>query len=1004
MKVKLWGEENISLASEYMYKNINNRDYEIEHIVIVPDRASLLTEKKLLDILPNQILFNVKVTTFSKFVLNLFSQMGVDNKLLTMAEQLLLIQKAVENTKKNFLFFKKFNITFCNQLSKTISLLQSSQVLPEDLSKEGNLKKINAKKFHDIALVYNEYLNLLGDRLDSAKLFEKLLLDIDLRDFVKNKKFYFAEFDSFTSQMYDVIKLLILNAKEINISFANPKGIGNKYIYEDDIQNKIINVCNDINCQVDVKIGAEKKSKAQDLILKNLYSCQVEKSYPLDVVKQINSVTKRQEVESVAKIIASKIREGEKFDSIAVAVSDINDYSALIEEIFSKYDFSYFIDKSINASQTVLVRCLFGLLNIKIHNYSKEALLNFFTNPLINSSSEIIEEVIKKQIDGKWKFFKFFSFENAETFYLKKLENISINKELFEMVSEFLNQLKIKHENYLNVLHERGLYKEVNIEGQSFDCLTQAIELIIQNSILDEKCDFKEFYKKLELILSSIELSSVPTLVDAIMIGDATESFFDKRKFLFVLGGENLPKTISDNSILTDKEIQSPISKKVVEPTTRMINRRNRFTLFNLLSNGWEEIYLSSLMFNEEGKPITLPSYIDQLSKLFEGKTVNFFKSLEKLTNENDVVNYFGCKKNLEAFLSIDKKQLQEKINLNSINIEQLFFNNGVVSASQLETYFSCPFKHFVRYGLKLKEKETFVFDQRDIGNLCHRAVELFVKKYLNKDFNFQYGIIDDFIERNFDIMLKDEHLEEKLSLICEREGVEKFLKLQLKTILTRVCKELSLSFYKPKQLELKVEGNLFKELKFVGKIDRIDFSDNFFRIIDYKTGKPKSLLKELYYGEKLQLFLYSSIIQNQSQKICGGVFYFDCKFDFQDSDGGKYILKGLAENDDANLKLFDKNLEISEKSQILQLSLSKSGKQKYTGSAISKKPLSFYMKYAITVANKAIEEIKQGFIKPSPDNNSCEHCIFSAICCYNKNEGVRNKPFKESMFKEGRQ
>ena len=147
MKVKLWGEENISLASEYMYKNIDNRDYEIEHIVIVPDRASLLTEKKMLDILPNQILFNVKVTTFSKFVLNLFSQMGVDNKLLTMAEQLLLIQKAVENTKKDFLFFKKFNITFCNQLSKTISLLQSSQVLPEDLSKEGNLKKINAKKY-----------------------------------------------------------------------------------------------------------------------------------------------------------------------------------------------------------------------------------------------------------------------------------------------------------------------------------------------------------------------------------------------------------------------------------------------------------------------------------------------------------------------------------------------------------------------------------------------------------------------------------------------------------------------------------------------------------------------------------------------------------------------------------------------------------------------------------------------------------------------------------------
>ena len=46
MKMTIWAEENLSLATDAMFSSIDCHDYNIEHVVIVPDRFSLLAEKK----------------------------------------------------------------------------------------------------------------------------------------------------------------------------------------------------------------------------------------------------------------------------------------------------------------------------------------------------------------------------------------------------------------------------------------------------------------------------------------------------------------------------------------------------------------------------------------------------------------------------------------------------------------------------------------------------------------------------------------------------------------------------------------------------------------------------------------------------------------------------------------------------------------------------------------------------------------------------------------------
>ena len=98
------------------------------------------------------------------------------------------------------------------------------------------------------------------------------------------------------------------------------------------------------------------------------------------------------------------------------------------------------------------------------------------------------------------------------------------------------------------------------------------------------------------------------------------------------------------------------------------------------------------------------------------------------------------------------------------------------------------------------------------------------------------------------------------------------------KIILKNVVFEQKNSKFKPILLEEKILYPLSKEKTLTGFVDRVDKVDNYFRIIDYKTGKTDNVKKDLFYGKKLQLFLYANSMKEKLGLDCGGVYYFDCQ------------------------------------------------------------------------------------------------------------------------------
>ena len=60
--------------------------------------------------------------------------------------------------------------------------------------------------------------------------------------------------------------------------------------------------------------------------------------------------------------------------------------------------------------------------------------------------------------------------------------------------------------------------------------------------------------------------------------------------------------------------------------------------------------------------------------------------------------------------------------------IKKLYGNNFKTNISKLESYMACPFSYYLKYGLKLSEKEKLDIKPIDTGSFMHEVIDEFFK------------------------------------------------------------------------------------------------------------------------------------------------------------------------------------------------------------------------------------------------------------------------------------
>lgn len=978
-------------------KGLKNEKVEI----VVPDKLSLFMEKFLFEQLNISASFNIKVSTLNRFAKK---NLDVDkSKQISKVGSILLINKILNDNLEKFSIFnnKSYSFSYAENIFRTIGQLKASKITAEEMLKFSSSDEQLNKKIADLSIVYEEYEKGKAGLLDASDLF--LMSAFNVVDGRENSKILFVGFDDFTAIEYSIIERLAENL-EVNIFNYFGKGT-NRYIYNNEVFEQLKNIAyiNELPFEVvDFIIG---QSELKEFLSENLFAVRKNKFCLQDEMAKIFSAKSvGEEIEFVARLIRSEILNGNKFKNFGVAIYGLEHYENQIKEIFSKYEINCYLDGEISINKSVLYKFFSSVLRYNVDGYELSHLIDIVNSPFfeiaVDDKKALIEQLIKVGFAGKVKADFGLLDENLDVQdrFIAFMQKLDFDKNI--KAQEIVEKLKMICE-YLNVDKKLEELTQISKDVQVNVVLSKSKQILFE--FFDEiikfnpDVDLEKFYDIYSHIPAVLKLNNLPLHLDCVKVVDANNNMeiFDN---LFIINctQENAPNFKFDCGIILDNEIEKLSFSHKLSPTISHINKLSRLRLFNQL-----------LMF-EKSLTITYSKNASDVIKEMTTKlTVNigdeemFITPINVSVVEQNVAlskwDYISrIAQNKEKLNKIDEKFVKNK-EITQISQENLkiYENFNTISASQLENYFKCPFYMFLFNVLKIKPRLDNEIMSFDIGNVLH---EIMFKYYKLKK---NVGDIYEFCKREvFAFVDKDERLKFNLNSPILINLIDESV---------RVINGLNYldanSSFVPVRFEHEFKGGKALKLKnidIIGKIDRVDLAGDMARIVDYKSGKADSNLKELYYGNKLQLFLYSLAIEKELNKKVVGGFYLPLHNKYSRELKNNYSLNGYFINEDFVIRALDKNVQAREKSDIVDMSLTKDFKAKNMPES---KDMDNLKNYSKVVSENAVDEIKSGFIKPSPlsSANACDYCPYSQTClktCKNissrKTDTVKFASFEE--------
>lgn len=313
-------------------------------------------------------------------------------------------------------------------------------------------------------------------------------------------------------------------------------------------------------------------------------------------------------------------------------------------------------------------------------------------------------------------------------------------------------------------------------------------------------------------------------------------------------------------------------------------------------------------------------------------------------------------------------------------------------SISAYEKYMKCPFSYFLAYGLKMREPIDYSFSQSRIGTLSHYILETLVERYGKAYPSAPLEEIKAILHEELIAMAEVYPLFAPQIPLLERRMLHSLNKNM--EILADLEEHSSLVPFKCEDefwWDLPLDDGVTVCLH--GFIDRIDASQGYLRIIDYKSSIKSLTEDEVFTGLKLQLVTYALYAKETYGKEVLGTFYYSLKNENIPTSAGKmkrrpvaYVPTGKEDNDAMRLKskqlrgwLMSYDIDVIDDngSHILGVRQNKDGniKARHT--------------YNIDVLNTVFKQMYQhiasnilhGNIACTPTEDACMFCAYYEIC-----------------------
>ena len=1022
----------------YSLKQIsqNLHSFEYNNIIIVPDKLSLYAEQSIFNALNIEVYFNLSVMGITKFASLILEKNNLKTEQYTALESKILVLKAIQNVSKDFKCFSKtYTLGFVDEIFAKIEQIKSSRCKIEDLIDE-NASYGTKLKFEDIKLIYNEYEKLRGTKLDACAMLELFNKTCPSCDYLKNCNIYFLGFDSLTKQGLQILENTSKFANFTTISVVAPRNQNNFRLYDETFLDSIINMAKQekIECQTEW-LNLPYANNIKNITLNNLFSRKNQFNLENNYFTILKTNSTEEECELCTKEINYLLKTNNlNFNDFAVCCGD--NYQNHIISQLNSLGIDTYCDKKYNLFQLEPVSYIYNIFLYTTKN-NDQILYNIISNDFCDLSNTDKNEILTslKKFGSINNLYKYGNINSEQTkLFLQNLQNIDNKLPFLEIVKKIIEKTDI----YKKINQKCEIFEKNNdillnkLYIQIPDKLNNAIETL-DNLLNNTTNNLTEFINIFQKILTEIEIASVPSTTNQVFIGD-TKSYFFNKKYVFVLGMNEgvLPIVLNDYGLINDKEILSETIRAKLEPTTKIINKRTKYKLFEIILSATAHCFLSYHCFDQESKTALKNDFLTELEFLLNIKEKtsdsikNIFPSDKNYTqklcfntqncyNANLLISENQSTKttSIIKFALAKNSKLHTKPKQNTVKIDtsKLFFKNNKTSISLIEKYNSCPKCAYLSNGLRLQEIKKDKVEASIIGTFIHKVGELFVSKYKNN-----LGTLSELDIQNYVNLITQEILkkEEYYSLLLpENKFLLNIIIEEAKRFCSFINYEQSVSEFKPayteqyfggehkfKPIEISVQN---KEYYISGFVDRIDICDNYFRIIDYKTGNKtnKGGMSDLYAGVEIQLFVYSKAIKDNLNKKLFGAFYLPIKNNFSKNGKSLYSFSGFFEDNPQMVIMSDKNAIIEGKSEIIGAKFKKPKKDGevllYSAKNIfSNENFEAILKYAVEIVKQSIKDINDGFISCSPIKGKCARCEFNKICKYANDETIEREKYTQ--------
>jgi len=1049
--------------SSYIYDTLTARTLEEQDrqfYLFVPEQNTLKAQQELIRHSAVHGMLSLDVLSFTQLSYRVMEELDIKAPdVLDEISKSVLMRKALSEVRDQLTVYKnKTGSTgFISQLKSAVSEFSQYGITAEELhtASEHVSTPLLAGKLKDLETVLRAFKELTSggneNHVIPEEVPELLLKNLEHSRLLEGAVLYFDGFTGFTPLQLAILERMAGQAAELVFAVTIPADClhtGREH-YTDlfwlsrETVKKVTDACTRAGILKDEDICLTGKNTAEKKISDRL-------TVPenLDV-----TVAGFDDPTEEVRFVAARIREravlaGGRYRRMAVAVSELNIYKEIIRREFSACDIPFFIDDRSAGTGSPVVELLRSALLTVTGNYAYEDVMTFLKNPMVSGDdrnmSDILDNFVRatglrgrKAWQEDWRLRRYIpacAGEDIDSLELWKQEHLG---EVFRLQDDLKEEKTCggKAAVMLGFL-ERQLEKTEDIGSGTSVCeltgddirfaeLSKELFERLNSLFSTEEVTVREFADLTEAGFADMKAGMIPASLDSLSIGDLKRSRFDDIDDLYLIGANEgkIPQTVSGGGVFTDRERMELAGKDMeLAPDDRHDAVIQNYYLYLYLHKPVRSLMITFAAAGRDGakqKPSEILNHADiiypeQEPVTYGGLLAEFTELLQtekgkrtdetdrkllrdwKILREDEEMKYKAQAVLDAAFLRHEPEKLDPE------TAGLLYGKQPSGSVTRLEKYEDCPYRHFLDYGLKLSDRETFDVEAVDIGRMYHEALDSVIRelKTQGKDLgNVSTEELAAIAERKV-----KELTGEYNGAVMQETARNRYVSAQIRRITEKTLEKLR-EQYRKGVFETKETEHAFRvkcgEMILNGRIDRVDTLEaegkTYVKVIDYKSGSTEFDLGLCYEGIQMQLAAYMQAALTELEEagknpVPAGMFLYHIKDPVlsvgEEGSSASWKMDGLCLDDAQILCKMDSSLEEDGASEVIPVRM-KNGAPYYTSSVLEEEEFRLLLKKNRERMNRDAAQILSGNIEALPvdtaKHSGCDYCPMRAVCGFDR-------------------